>query len=119
MSLTDIFTSSFLKSGDAVYCKTPSNTFVPISDYTKPISANQCFVETNDIVIDPISEHFNDNISIYNSKACVTCSSFVSDQSFKGNLTGRIYETQTYEQLTCGSSNAVMLSMVYNAFGVV
>ena len=27
----------------------------------KPISATQCFVETNDIVIDPIPEYFNDN----------------------------------------------------------
>ena len=25
----------------------------------------------------------------------------------KSNLTGRIYKTQTYEQLTCGSSNVV------------
>ena len=39
--------------------------------------------------------------------ACLTCNSFISDQSFKSNLTGRIYKTQTYEQLTCGSSNVV------------
>ena len=32
---------------------------------------------------------------------------FISDQSFKSNLTGRIYKTQTYEQLTCGSSKVV------------
>ena len=107
VSLTDILTTSFLKFGDTIYCKTPSNTFVPISNYTKPISVTQCFVETNDIVIDPISEHFNNNISPCNSKACLTCSSFVSDQSFKSNLTGRIYKTQTYEQLTYGSSNVV------------
>ena len=107
MSLPDILTTSFLKFGDTIYCKTPSNTFVPISNYTKPISATQCFVETNDIVIDPISEHFSDNISPCNSKACLTCSSFVSDQSFKSNLTARIYETQTYEQLTCRSSDVV------------
>ena len=68
VSLTDILTSSFLKFGDTVYCKTPSSTFVPISNYTKPISATQCFVETNDIVIDPISEHFNENISPCNSR---------------------------------------------------
>ena len=58
-------------------------------------------------MIDPISGHFNDNISPCNSKACFTCSSFVSDQLFKSNLTGRIYKTQSYEQLTCGSSNVV------------
>ena len=37
----------------------------------------------------------------------LTCNSFMSDQSFKSNLTGRIYKTQTYEQLACGSSNVV------------
>ena len=50
---------------------------------------------------------FNDNISPCDSNACLTCNSFISDQSFKSNLTGRIYKTQTYEQLTCGSSNVV------------
>ena len=60
-----------------------------------------------DIVIDPIPEYFNDNISPFDSNACLTCNSFISDQSFKSNLTGRIYKTQTYEQLTCGSSNVV------------
>ena len=107
MSLTDILNTSFLKFGDTIYCKTPSNTFVPISNFNKPISVTQCFVETNDIVIDPIPEYLNDNISPCDSNACLTCNSFISDQSFKSNLTGRIYKTQTYEQLTCGSSNVV------------
>ena len=31
----------------------------------------------------------------------------VCDKSFKSKLTGRIYKTQTYEQLICGSSNVV------------
>ena len=104
VSLTDILNTSFLKFGDTIYCKTPSNTFVPICNFNKPISVTQCFVETNDIVIDPIPEYFNDNISPCDSNACLT---FISDQSFKSNLTGRIYKTQTYEQLTCGSSNVV------------
>ena len=116
VSLTDILTTAFLKFEDTIYCKTPSNTFVPISNHIKPISATQCFVETNHIVIDPISEDFDDNIPPCNSKACHTCSSFASDQSFKSNLTGRIYKTQTYEQLTCESSKVVY---VYTAFGVV
>ena len=108
MSLTDILDTSFLKFGDTIYCKTPSNTFVPICNFDKPISATQCFVETNDIaVIGPIPEYFNDNISPCDSNARLTCSSFISDQSFKSNLTGRIYKTQTYEQLTCGSSNVL------------
>ena len=63
--------------------------------------------EIDPIVIDPIPEYFNDNISPCDSNACLTCNSFISDQSFKSNLTGRIYKTQTYEQLTCGSLNVV------------
>ena len=105
VSLTDILNTSFLKFGDTIYCIRPSNAFVPICNFD--ISATQCFVETNDIVIDPIPEYFNDNISPCDSSACLTCNSFISDQSFKSNLTGRIYKTQTYEQLTCGSSNVV------------
>ena len=58
---------------------------------------------------DPILECFNDNISPCDSNACLTCNSFISNQSFKSNLTGRIYKTQTYEQLTCGSSNVVYI----------
>ena len=73
----------------------------------KPISATQCFVKTNDIVIDPISEHFNYNISPCDSNACLFYSSFISDQSFKSKLTGRVYKTQIYEQLTYGSLNVV------------
>ena len=107
VSLTDILNTSFLKFGDTIYCKTPSNTFVSICNFDKPISATQCFVETNDIVIDPIPEYFNDNICSCVSNDCLTCNSFISDQSFESNLTGRIYKTQTYEQLTCGSSNVV------------
>ena len=107
VSLTDIFNTSFLKFGDTIFCKTPSNTFVPICNFNKPISATQCFVENNDIVIDPIPEYFIDNISPCDSNACLTCNSFISDQSFKSNLTGRIYTTQTYKKLTCGSLNVV------------
>ena len=35
----------------------------------------------------------------------------VSDQAFKSNLTGRIYKTQTYEHLTCGSPNVVVYAI--------
>ena len=65
----------------------------------------RCFVSL--IVIDPIPEYFNDNISPCDSNACLTYNSLISDQLFKSNLTGRIYKTQTYEQLTCGSPNVV------------
>ena len=102
VSLTDILNTAILKFGDTIHCKTPSSTFIPICNFGKPISATQCFVETNDIVIDPIPEYFNDNISPCDSNACLTCNSFVIS-----HLNGRIYKTQTYEQLTCGSSNVV------------
>ena len=104
VSLTDILNTSFLKFRDTIYSKTPSNTFVPICNFDRLISATQCLVKTNDIVIDPIPEYFNYNISPCGSNAY---NSFISDQSFKSNLTGRIYKTQIYEQLTCGSSNVV------------
>ena len=58
-------------------------------------------------MIDPFLEYFNDNISPCDSNDCLTCNSFISDQSFKNNLAGIIYKTQTYEQLICGSSNVV------------
>ena len=86
VSLTDILNISFLKFGDTIYCKTPSNTFLPICNFDKPISATQCFVETNDIVIGPIPEYFNDNISPCDSNDCLTCNSFISDQSFKSKF---------------------------------
>ena len=41
MSQTDILNTSFLKFGDIICCKTSSNTFVPICNYNKPISATQ------------------------------------------------------------------------------
>ena len=37
VSLTDILNTSFLKYGDTIYCKTPSNTFVPICNFDKPM----------------------------------------------------------------------------------
>ena len=85
----------------------PCGGWMIVCNFDKPISATQCFVETNEMVIDPLPEYFNDNISPCDSNAHLTCNSFISDQSFKSNLTGRIYKTQTYEQLTCGSLNVV------------
>ena len=80
LSLTDILNTSFLKFGDTIYCTTSSNTFVPSCNFDKPISATQCLVETNDIVIDPIPGYFNNNISPCDSNVCLTCNSFISDQ---------------------------------------
>ena len=44
-SLTDIPNTSFLKFRDTIYCKTPSDTFVPICNFDKPISATQCWLK--------------------------------------------------------------------------
>ena len=114
--LTDILNTSFLKFGDTIYCKTPSNTFVPICNFNKPISVTQCFVETNDIVIDPIPEYFNDNISPCDSNACLTCNSFISDQSFKSNLTAESTKLKPMSNLPVDHR---MLSTLYTAFDVV
>ena len=116
MSLTDILNTSFLKCGDTIYCKTPSNTFVPICNFDKPISATQCFAETNDIVIDPIPEYFNDDISPCDNNACLTCNSFISDQSFKSNLTGRITKLKPVSNLPVDPRT---LSTLYTGFDVV
>ena len=99
----DILNISFLKFRDTIYWKTPSNFCFQFETLINAIFATQYFVETNDIVIEPIPEYFNDNISPCDSIAC----SFIRDQSLERNLTDRIYETQTYEQLTCESSNVV------------
>ena len=64
------------------------NTFVQICDFDKPISVTQCFVETNDRVINTIPEYFNDNISPCDSNVSLTCNSFICDQSCKSNFTG-------------------------------
>ena len=40
-------------------------------------------------------------------KSCQTCNQFISDQSFKSNLTGKEYKTTTYDKLSCGSSNII------------
>ena len=68
-------------------------------------------------MIDPIPEYFNDNISLYDSNACLTCNVFISDQSFESNLTGRMYKTQTY--MSNLPVDRRMLSLLYTAFDVV
>ena len=47
---------------------------------------------------------FSVNISPCSKK---TCNQFISDQSFKNNLTGKEYEKTTYDKLSCGSLNII------------
>ena len=74
-------------------------------------------METNDIVIDPIPEYFNDsNISPCGTNASLTCNSFITDQSFKSNLTARIYKLKPMSNLPVDHR---MLCTLYTAFDVV
>ena len=65
------------------------------------------FVKTTDIVINNLSEYRNNDISPCGKTSCQTCNQFISDQSFKSNLTGKEYKTTTYDKLSYGSSNII------------
>ena len=58
----------------------------------KPVASKNCFAKTSDIVINPLSEYLNNDISPCGKKSCQTCNQFVSDQSFKSNLNGKEYK---------------------------
>ena len=64
-------------------------------------------MKTTDIVINPLSEYLNNDISLCGKKSCQTCNQFISDQSFKSNMTGKEYKTTTYDKISCGSSNII------------
>ena len=64
-------------------------------------------MKTTDIIITPLSEYLNNDISPCGKRSCQTCNQFISNQSFKSNLTGKEYKTTTYDKLSCGSSNIV------------
>ena len=64
-------------------------------------------MKTTDIIITPLSEYLNNDISPCGKKSCQTCNQFISNQSFKSNLTGKEYKTTTYDKLSCGSSNII------------
>ena len=107
VSLNNILQSSFLNFGDIIYWRSPSNTFIPVSNLGHAIPSNECSVEVSNIIVNPLPEHFNNEISHCKSKNCKTCSSFIEDQEFKSNLTGKSYKTFTYHRLNCGSTNVV------------
>ena len=67
----------------------------------------QCFVKTTDIIITLFSEYLNIDIRPCGKKSCQTCNQFISNQSFKSNLTCKEYKTTTYDKLSCGSSNTI------------
>ena len=107
VSLNDVILSSFLLFEDKIYYQTSTKIFIPVSNVRKPVASKQCFVKTTDIIITPLSEYLNNYISPCGKKSCQTCNQFVSNQSFKSNLTGKEYKTTTYDKLSCGLSNII------------
>ncbi len=56
------------KFGDLLYWRTPANSFIQILGTGLSVPSAECFVEVKDIVIDPLPEHFNENISACGTK---------------------------------------------------
>ena len=107
VSLNDVILSSCLSFEDKIYYQTSTKIFIPVSKVRKPVASKQCFVKTTDIIITPLIEYMNNDISRCGKKSCQTCNQFISNQSFKSNLTGKEYKTTTYDKLSCGSSNII------------
>ena len=107
VSLNDVILSSCLSFGDKIYYQTSTKIFIPVSNVRKPVASKQCFVKTTDIIIPPLSEYLINDIGPCGKKSCQTCDQFISNQSFKSNLTGKEYKTTTYDKLSCGSSNII------------
>ena len=64
-------------------------------------------MKTTVIIVTPLSEYLNNDASPCGKKSCQTRNQFISNQSFKSNLTGKEYKTTTYDKLSCGSSNII------------
>ena len=107
VSLNDVILSSCLSFEDKIYYQTSTKTFIPVSNVRKPDASKKGFVKTTDKVISSLSDSLNNDISPYGKKSCQTCNQFISNQSFKSNLTGKEYKTTTYDKLSCGSSNII------------
>ena len=57
--------------------------------------------------MNPLNNYLNNDISPCGKETCLTCNIFIKDQSFTSNLTGKKYNTITYENLSSGSTNVV------------
>ena len=57
--------------------------------------------------MNPLDNHLNNDISPCGKETCLTCNIFIKDLSFTSNLTGKKYNTITYENLSCGSTNVI------------
>ena len=113
VSLNDAILSSCLSFEDKIYYQTSAKTFIPVSNVRKPVASKKCFVKTTNIVINPLSEYLNNDISPCGKRSCQACNQFISDQSFTSYLTGKEYKTTTYDELSCGSSNIIYEFIVF------
>ena len=73
VSLNDVILSSCLSFEDKIYYQTSTKIFIPVSNVRKPVASKQCFVKTTDIIITPLSEYLNNDISPCGKKSCQTC----------------------------------------------
>ena len=63
VSLQNVILSSCLTFDDSIYYRTSDNTFIPISNSEKPVAGNKCYVQTKDIIIDPLTEYLSNDIN--------------------------------------------------------
>ena len=107
VSIKNLLLSSIFKFGDLLYWRTPANSFIQIVGTGLSVPSAECFVEVKDIVVDPLPEHFNENILACGNNKCLTCPAFISSQEFCSAFTSGSYKTVTYETLNCGSTNVI------------
>ena len=104
MSLQNVILSSCLTFDDSICYRTSDNTLIPVSNSEKSVAGNNCFVQTKDIIIHPLTEYLSKDINQCGATSCHTCNIFINDQSFKSNLTSKEYKTISYDRLSCGST---------------
>ena len=63
VSLQDTILSSCLTFEDQIYFKSSEETFIPISGKNKLVSGDKCFVQTSDIIVNPLTEYLNNDIN--------------------------------------------------------
>ena len=61
--LNDVILSSCQSVEDKIYYQTSIETIIPVSNVRKQVASKNCFLKTTDIVINPISEYLNNDIS--------------------------------------------------------
>ena len=99
-TVKNVILSSCFTFDDGVYYRTSDNTFIPISSSEKPVAGNKCYVQTENIIMHPLTEYLSNNINQCGVTSCHTCNIFINDQLFKSNLTGKEYKTISYDRLS-------------------